>query len=392
MGFTAALPHALGRDARYYAQAESTRGTFVRATGGGAFKAKKFGISYDIAREYRTDNRASRSEYEQFTGKEKVDWEIEGYLIPSGSAGTAPDMGEIFQALMGSETVTPATSVAYGLNNTQSGRQTLSMTRYMSVFMDQLRGSIVTSGKISGKGSDPFMCSFKGRAEGATITGNSTLDGAVTASATNVVEAVDQYSFEGHATHGSIVMVGANDNTNTGYMVTGRSGATLTLEATLTAADAADVLPFAPAETVSGSPIGGIVGSLSLDSVSIPITGFEVEIDNQDVIIEDEVGQPGMTDAIPGMRKISGSFDVRIRRDQVRILGHRKNSNFTTRAVSIVIGSTAGRICTVSMPQIEVTFSSPEVPDGSDSVTCNIPFRALASSGSATDEISIVFT
>lgn len=383
--------HALPRDQRFFCQPEVTPGTFVRATSTSAFKAKKFTTSYDQERMDRTDNRASRSLYERIDGKYKVDWEIEGYVLPSGTAGTAPDMEDLFQAGFGTETISASTSVTYGLNSTQSGRQLVSLTRWAQIVMETMRGCNVNTVKLSGKGGDPFMVNFKGSAWGLCFTGSSTLNGAVVSSASNIVQTVDQYNFEGHATFGSIVQLGSNTNGGTGYMVTSRSGATLTAEATSSSADGADVLPYAPSETCVGSPIGGIVGSLSVDSVSIPITGFEIELNNNDKLIDDENFVGGPTDIIPGMRSVTGSFDIRVRRDMTRYIGHRKNSSFATRDIALVMGSTAGRIVTVNIDYAEVKFSSLEFGDD-DAATLNVPFVALASSSTAADEINVVFT
>jgi hypothetical protein len=384
--------HALPRDQRFFAQPEVTPGTFVRATSTSAFKAKKFAASYDQDRIDRTDNRASRSLYERIDGKYKVDWEIDSYVIPSGTAGTAPDQEDLYQAGFGTETVSGGVSVTYSLNSTQSGRQTVSLTRWAQIVMETLRGCNVNSIKFSGKGGDPFMVNFKGQAWGLCYTGSSTLNGAVVASATNIVQTVDQYNFEAHATFGSIVQVGANTNGGTGYMVTGRSGASLTLEASSSSADAADVLPYAPSETCVGSPIGGIVGSLTVDSVSIPIVGFEVELNNNDKVIDDESFVSGPTEIIPGARSVTGSFDIRIRRDMTRYIGHRKNSSFTTRDIALVMGTTAGRIATINIDYAEVKFSSLEFGGEDDSATLNVPFVARASTSTAADEMTLVFT
>ena len=391
MGLNPALAHALSREQRFFIQPESTPGTFVRATSASAAKMLKFTSGFDWERIERKDNRDSRSLYEQILGKQKIDWELESYLIPSGTAGTAPDQQDLFQAVFGQETVSVGVSVTYALNNTQSGRQTVSLTRWANVIMETLRGCNVNSMKISAKGSEPAMVSFKGSAYGLCLTGNSTLDGAMSATASMVIESGDEYGFEGHATFGSIVQVGANTNSGTGYMVTARTGTTATLEATLSAADAADVLPFAPSETVVGSPIGGILGSMSIAGTTVPIIDFEVELDNGDKLIDDELGQQTTTDIIPGNRVVKGMATVRLRRDMVRYFTARKNSNFATRDLAVVLGTTAGSIVTVNIDRAEMTFASLEQPDG-DSFTGQLPFKALASSSTASDELNIVFT
>lgn len=391
MGLNPALAHALSREQRFFVQPEVTPGTFVRATSASAMKMLKFSSGFEWERIERKDNRDSRSLYEQILGKQKIDWELEGYLIPSGTAGTAPDAQDLFQAVFGGEAVSGGISVTYSLNNTQSGRQTVSLTRWANVIMETLRGCNVNSMKITAKGSEPAIVSFKGSAYGLCLTGNSTLDGAMSSSATMVVEAVDEYGFEGNATFGSIVQVGANTNTGTGYMVTARTGASCTLETTLSASDGADVLPYAPSETVVGSPIGGILGSISVDGTSIPVTDFEIELENGDKLINDEIGQQTTTDIIPGNRVVKGSATVRLRRDMVRYFTARKNSSFATRDLAIVIGSVAGSIVTVNVDRAEMTFAALDQPDG-DSFIGQLPFKALASSSTASDEMTLVFT
>lgn len=391
MGLNPALAHALSREQRFFVQPETTPGTFVRATSAGAMKMMKFTSGFDWERLERKDNRDSRSLYEQITGKQKIDWELEGYAIPSGTAGTAPDAQDLLTAVFGSQTTVASTSVTYALNNTQSGRGTVSLTSWKNVFMETLRGCNVKSFKITAKGSEPPMWNFKGSAYGLCLTGASTLTSAMAATATANVQTAEQYSFEGSSTFGSIVQVAANTNGGLGYMVNSRSVAALTLETTLSASSGADVLPFSPSETVAGSPIGGILGAISLDGTSVPIIDFDVELDNGDKLIDDEIGQQTTTDIIPGNRVVKGSMTVRLRRDMVRYFTARKNANFATRNVVVTLGTAAGSIITVNLPRSEMTFGSLDQPEG-DSFTGQLPFKALASSSTAADEMTLVFT
>jgi hypothetical protein len=163
-------------------------------------------------------------------------------------------------------------------------------------------------------GEEPKL-SFEGGSSGTFIpTTTSSTTGASTATVdgSGSGTTVDVQSGEGkNFKVGSVIKVGSDDNGGAGYEVTGISGDQLTVGTSITSyTDLDAVVPFAPDETVAGQPIAGILGSLTVDGSSFPITSFEVTVTNNMKAIEDEAYQAGTTDYVPGFRDVTGSLSI----------------------------------------------------------------------------------
>lgn len=379
--------HVRAHERSFFAMAQTDLDTMVRAASAGAVKILTFSAEYDQARSERKHNRATRGRRGAVSGQRTISWSLEKELIPSGAAGTAPDDQEFWQSAFGTETVNGGTSVVYSLSTTQA-MQLLSIHDYHPAgVMQSLIGAWVDTLKIAGSGADPLKVSMTGGARRLVQTGRTTVDGAVTTSATVVVD--DEYQIEVD----SIVQVGANTNTSTGYRVTANAAGSLTLEATLSVADAAAVVPFAPAETTAGTPLAGIDGSLTVLGAACPVTAWEVEVNNAMIPHDGEYGAVHVSDVSPGWRQVSGTFTFRLRRDLIGILSTRKNSDFAAQAVTIVCGGTAGRTLTISMPQVELggVLKIDHADDGGPS-TVTMSFVADESTDSANDAITATWT
>jgi len=120
--------HALGRTQRGYAVTEGTPGTQEKPAGTDAVRALSLGRDPQQERKDRDDWRQTRSRLERITGKASIAWDMESYLMPSGAAGTPPDIHPFLKAAMGAYTNTPSTSDVYTLSDSQT-LDTLSVTR-----------------------------------------------------------------------------------------------------------------------------------------------------------------------------------------------------------------------------------------------------------------------
>lgn len=386
--------HALGRAQAFFCMPQVTQGTMVRATGAGAFNALKLTTSYEQARVDRNDNRETAGLVSRISGMRKVTWDCEGYLIPSGAAGTAPDMQDLFQSVFGQETVNGGTSVVYSLSNTQALQlNTLQRVAYpggaaqVPVMMETLIDAWVNEMKIAVSGADPVKVSFSGGAARLVQTLRTQLDGAMSSSATMVIDTTDATFIEVD----SVVQVGSNTNTSTGYRVTADAAPSFTLEASLTAADNAVVAPFAPTPTLAGEPIAGILGSFTFGGATLPITACEVTVNNGLKPIEDQAFAVAVPDVIRGRRSVSGTFTMRVRADQLDALGIRKNSSFTVVDCALVLGSVAGSIVTIDMDRCELGFSGIEFPEDEEA-TVQVPFVCLEQSVTSGNAITLTFT
>jgi hypothetical protein len=387
-----ATPHVLGRNCNaFYAKAETTYGTFVQPAGTDAIKlVSPADFTFQYERKNQEYQSASRSRISRLTGKRTGSWSIEKYLLPSGTAGTAPDDGPLWKSLCGVETVTPATSVVYTLSALQTTLYPLSLVRTCDgLIMEGLSGCPVESMtlKVSG-GSEPRV-SFAGPASDLGYAGYSTLASTASNLATSIVVATADIS---QFANGGIVKVGSSDASGAGHLITAGGGTnTLTISPGLTGEQASGqvVAAFAPTQTTAGTPATGLLGSLTIDAGSaMKLTGFEITVKNNLKTHGDECFSSVVTDATPGWRDVSGKVSIRSRRDYLVHLFKRKT--FATRALVCVIGTTAGSILTTTVPYAEFDATGiGKLPDNDEPVV-EMPWTALGSSGE--DEVTFSFT
>lgn len=376
--------HALGRNQKFFVATEGTAGTFAKPVATDAVKVLSSSFDVQIERKNRMDARATRSVLERITGKSAVNWTMSKYLIPSGTAGTPPDDHLLFYAVMGGYTNSSSTSDTYSLSASQVLR-TVSLTRHFnSVFQEAIWGAWVNSMTINVAGGDEPKVTFEGGAMGHAHTGTSTLNGAMVGSTTMVVQTADSYNFETN----SVVAIDTSDNSGAGYKISADgSRPSFTIEASVSEANGDPVVPFVPSETTAGSPINGVSGSLTIDGGTVPITAFDITISNGIKALADEAMQTYPTDAIPGHREVTGNISFRARKDFILELGKRKA--FTARDIAVILGSVAGKKCTINLDYLEMAFAAVEVPEADEAII-KLPYVALGSSGE--DECNIVFT
>jgi hypothetical protein len=392
--------HALGRNRKFYAVDETTFGTFVKPTGGDAVKVLSASFDPSQERKNREDSRATRSHIadDQIDGKKAASWSVEAYLIPSGDATNSttivPDIDQLLTKALGTGTATSSPSkMTYTLNSNQDLGSLTLVQHFNETFMEALTGCYVNSMTLSIAGGEEPKLSFEGGSSGTFIpTTTSSTTGASTATVdgSGSGTTVDVQSGEGkNFKVGSVIKVGSDDNGGAGYEVTGISGDQLTVGTSITSyTDLDAVVPFAPDETVAGQPIAGILGSLTVDGSSFPITSFEVTVTNNMKAIEDEAYQAGTTDYVPGFRDVTGSLSIRCRRDLAIEIG--KRPDFTNRNVVVTCGSATGATVTTTLARCQFQVSGVETPQ-SDEVVIPLEFKALASTA-GDNEITIAFT
>ena len=391
--------HALGRNRKFYVNEETTyidsenvATAFVKPAGTDAAVILNASFTPAQERKVRDDARASRSALEQITGKKSATWSVESYVLPSGTAGTAPDLGPLFKGAMGTETVSGGTRVTYSLNTNQD-LGSFSLTQFFNeTFMETLTGCYVNSMTISVAGGEEPKVTFEGESSGLYIP-TTTSPSAAQLTAGESTATVDGSgtgtSFDVHAGEGenfkpgSVISVGSD----TDLVVESVSNDTITVDSSITFTDDDEVKPFAPTETVAGSPIAGILGSLTLAGNSLPITSFEVTVANNNKGIADEAFVAGTSDYVPGFRDVTGSLSIRCRRDLAIEIG--KRLDFGTQAIVVTCGDTAGKKLIVEIDDAEFEVAAVDTPQ-SDEVVVPMNFRALATSAGE-DEIVIKF-
>jgi uncharacterized membrane protein YdcZ (DUF606 family) len=217
------------------------------------------------------------------------------------------------------------------------------------------------------------------------------------ATATDIASTIDALDLYSASAVGSVVTVVAIAAVK--YLAATSSDATawtaaeskrLTIESAISATAGDAVLPHTPAPTTTGTVIAGISGSLTLDGVSVPVTAFEFSSKQNVKAVDDEAFAALPTDAINGYLEASGKLSLRLRRDQVRWLGH---NAWRPMALSIVMGdsTTPGHYATLSVPRAEIARVPVAVPEA-DEVTIDVEFVALAASANPTTSADQAFT
>ncbi|NIM50449.1 MAG: hypothetical protein GTO22_14565 [Gemmatimonadales bacterium] len=192
---------------------------------------------------------------------------------------------------------------------------------------------------------------------------------------------------------GSVIQVGADDNSGAGYELTAVSGDTLTSTgAGWTPLVSEVVAPFAPAPSTSGSVVSHTLGSMTVGGTAFRITGAEFTLNRNLNYFKDEAFADGLSDANPGWREMSISMTLRARKDRIGELERRKR--FTARAVTMVMGATAGNTWTLAMPTVEFMVGKMDVPDspGGGEGTITIVGTPLDSAEGAADRATLAIT
>lgn len=383
--------HAIARERKAYVEVESTFGTIVQPTAGGAFRTLALNCgSGEIARIDRMDNRSTRDLLERIEGnRAPVEWSIDKYLIPSGTAGTPPDDHLLWKAAFGTYANVGATSDTYTPTDTQGAQDSLTLVDQLSqVHSEHLAGAVVQQWKLSGSGGEPPKVGFSGIAKKHLLTGRSNLTAAFSSSTCTVG---DPSMFK----VGSLVAVYQSDgvtsrdtNTGAGFPVVTITGSDVVVTGSPASTQIGDILvPFTPTPTVAGSPTPGINFSCTLGGTAVRLTQYEITLDNAHNPHSDEAGNQEFADYDEGYRKVSGKLTFRARQDWVKFLAERPE--FNTVAIVLTLGTGAGKILTVTMSYCEYQYAQISKPEQGVAMF-ELPFVAKGSSGA--DSISAVFT
>ena len=248
------------------------------------------------------------------------------------------------------------------------------------VIREDLFGAYVEEMSVSASGGDVPKISFSGGAFNYALTGTATTEGTGGGSTKVLTTETGQ---------GVSLMVGSvvSFASETDKVVVSKSGDVLTLSANSTWGDAAAIIPTTYTEATGGNPLNGMTGSLTLNSVSIPITSFEMTLTNNLKAVSDEAFEKGTSDFIAGYRAVSGTIGFRARKDLIKNLAQRyvqtastADPSFTAIPVEVKLGTESGKIVVIHLPTIELNFAAVEIPESEEAVL-SVPFTALGSSG-----------
>lgn len=301
-----------------------------------------------------------------------------GSLRLTTSDATAWSLTRVEYALADSQQL-PTFTVSRVLHNGNT-------TAPVAIAREDVTGVHINELGFSGSGSEPPRMTFGGKGRRHIFTGTGAIEGTFTTVDTVTLESGQGAGFEVD----SLFVIGTDDNSGAGYQATAVSGDNITDSGeSITAADAAAVRPFYLAPTTVGSPIAGTVGSCTIDGATYPVVSYDVAVTNNFLAIEDEAFSERMTDAVPQYREITGTVTIRARADVIAEMGRRKLLG--NRAISITMGSVAGRRLVLSLPQVRFPASGMNSPlEGLADIP--LAFRALDSAEGAADALLLQFT
>ena len=387
----ATTDHALGRNLRFFCKKEAAAGgaygtaSQEALAGADAAKVLSSSMEFTVTRNDRMDARGTRSIQERITGKQEVSWSCESYLLPAGGT-TAPDIDPLIEGAMGGAFGTP-TAKTYKLTDTNA-LPTVHMSRTANdVFREDLFGCWVEEMSISASGGEEPKISFSGGAFNYVLTGTGTTEGTGSSATSLVTESGNGVNF----------MVGSviSFNSLADKIVTAKSTDTLTI-ASSSWSDAQAITPTTYTETTAGNPLNGIGGSLTLNSVTLPVTAFDVTVTNGVKPLSDAAFEKGTSDFIAGYRSVKGNISVRARKDFIKSLAQRyvqttatAGPSFSSVPIRVDLGSVSGKQVVVFVDTAELDFAAIDVPEAEEAIL-NIPFTALATS-SGGDEVRIAW-
>ncbi len=375
------MEQAYGRQEFVFVKKETALGTYVPPAGADAIQVISCDMGFKQDRKDVAVKSLSRSKLTRVTGRKSASWSIEKYLLPSGTAGTAPDDAELFEALFGT-VVDGAADVVYSL--AKEPGIGLSILRQYGPHQEAVRGAVPSKMAIKFGGGDEPKVTFSGDGYDHMLSGSDKLTAQVTASKSIVVNDARHFCI------GLLVTVGTEDNT-TGFGIDAIDYATntLTLSDDVTSqAIGADVIPLAITPVTSGEIMVVTAGTIKIGTETIYVTSGSFEIDQKPKFRNDEFGQSaprGLRYA--ERREVSLSLELYFERGAIKWYNDAKR--FTAQDISLLLGNTAGKEVQIDCNQVEFDIPSVKIPE-SDEATISLKGTCL---GTATgeDECTLTF-
>jgi hypothetical protein len=376
--------HALGRNRRDFIKKESTPFTFETLADANALKLLNFSLNLAHERGDREDWRPQRSIMERITRRKVGSWSLEAYMLPSGTAGTAPDLGAVLEVAFGiAPTVVGGTSVTYNLTPNQN----------MGTFSAH-QGFPIASGQAYGKTARGCWAESLGISINGTDAPRITAEGGCadvahsgfgTSSATSSGTTITLQSGEGaYFQPGSFIIVQGGDIRS----VVSIAGDVLTVNSATAVSTGHWVAAWQGVTPVTvGAPLGGITGGITIGGDTVSAVSMDINLANNHKAIDDEALASTVEDYIPGFRSVTGTIAVRARGDYLKYMLRRQA--FAPVAVNVTVGNVAGSRIKFNMAAVEIEYGEDQVP-GDAEVTLQLPFKALGSSA-GDNELVIAF-
>lgn len=374
----------IGVEEQVYISPETIFGIFVPPVGTDAVRIISSGLTATQERVNRKDKRNSRSISGRITRKKTAEFNLSMYMLPSGAAGTPPDVHYALKAAFGTYANVPATSDTYSL--ARDINESYSISRILGESLaESFTGCVFNEVKIKFAGEDEVMLDISGFAKEWIRTTPTTVLALVTAVDTFVVTTDNAIEV------GSIISIGGDNNGLAGYKVIAYNATTKEVQVDTSGTFAADaaIVPYFPDAVTAGDPLGCFPGSISLDGVAMCFSDFEVTINNNLKMRNECFGsESAVSYSASSFREVT--FTGTLYMDSNNLNLPKISEGFQTLPIAIIAGDTAGRICTTNMPTAELNLVQYEIPE-EEEVTFSIEGQAIAPVA-AESEINMVFT
>lgn len=348
-------------------------------------------------------HRKSRSRLKPvYIGQAEGAFDFNHYLKPSGVAGTAPEGNELFECLLGTETIAGGVSVTYTPKAWVTGIQNFDSILIVSVESNVVfwnYGCLLNTAVINmnTESGDSAICNvdWSGSFLKQKRAGSALVLGVVAAGVAAIPldpEGAKEFESETRVTFvnpttGAVV----DDNVGLGFECTNSNETTdiLTINpVTNNITTGSKCTGWSPAVTEVGNPVSSRLGGATLLGSAIDIIDPIVTINNNLVVLNNEKTDTNYAEtAVPGdNRTVELAFQEYMEDGKTRRISDAINQLLT--AIIIPVGTTAGSIMTINLPQSYVMTTGVE---GSPARQMNNQYQCVATSA-LNDELSIAFT
>ncbi len=339
------------------------------------------------------------------------DWTLKCTLSPSGTAGTAPDIQDILECAFGTETLVPVTSATYSFSYTDDEYLRAFAMYYTADGGGQghvYAGCIVEKITITAKANDVVKFEASGKflkhqhysqskllaaivaVDATSMTLSDATLGAIWG--TDVAETGKCYLPVKIDTEVVIITkwVAATHTATITRAQYGTSGATHLIDA--------EVLAWQPTESVNYNPISteNSANTLTVGGTAYDFLDFSYTVDcGNEPIPQVERGQTSLRHVRKKEISVAIEFttlwDNKDKRDLLSLSYNKAAAIATT----MVLGGTAGKICTLALPQGYIeTKTPPAMPDllPEQETVVGFTIKGHASAATTTDTSTVAFT
>lgn len=303
--------------------------------------------------------------------KKVAEFGFQTFVNMSGTAGDSLDAAVrlLWKNILGKETVIASTKILYtqDLPNFY-----MSMVRVSTVFAEYYTGMYVKENTLTFPGAGPATCDWKGKASKRVIAGLAKINGAVSASATLVVDTGQATRYDATAPvmvidpDGRTILAGADGSLTISSITLNTD--TIVLSTAVTVADNGFLVPWHPGaiqQTARDAIFTDLEGSFKLRSTgsNIDVTNIVLAMNNNHNDLDGYFGRDANAGFVAGNRldmTLTVTFDLTTQETMGEIV---QSSQFAGFSPEIILGNVAGRYLKIKAPNWIPSVPTIEVPE-----------------------------